>query len=103
MSHSSRMTSFFAGLSYDDIPEDVRRLARVSLLDTLGVILAGQAFLEHEGDGRLERYLSAHNGAEDATALGFQPTDAAAGRSLRQRHPGRGPGLAGHHHACAAP
>ena len=72
MTHTSRMAAFFAGLSYDDIPDDVRRLARVSLLDTLGVILAGHAFLEHEGDGRLGRYLEAHDGAEDATALGFQ-------------------------------
>jgi len=71
MNHTSRMASFFAGLRHDDIPEDVRRLARVSLLDTLGVILAGNAFLEHEGDGRLGRYLDAHGGAEDATALGF--------------------------------
>ena len=71
MSYTSEMAKFLAQLTLDDIPTDVRRLARVCLLDTIGVILAGYAFLEQEKDKRLARYLQVLEGAEQATALGF--------------------------------
>ena len=57
MSHTSELAQFAAELTLDDIPEDVRRLARVSLMDSLGLILAGYAFLEKEAERELGRYL----------------------------------------------
>ena len=71
MTHTSELARFAAELTLDDIPEDVRRLARVCLLDSLGLILAGHAFLEGEGERELGRYLESLTGAEHATALGF--------------------------------
>ena len=57
MSHTSELAKFAAELTLDDIPEDVRRLARVSLMDSIGLILAGYAFLEQETESELGRYL----------------------------------------------
>lgn len=38
---TGRMAAFVAGLRYDDLPDDVKRLAHLVLLDTLGCALAG--------------------------------------------------------------
>ena len=81
MRHTAALADWASGLTYDDLPEDIRRLARVALLDTVGVTLAGHAFLESEADGRLEAYLDTVPGPEHATALGFHrrgPWNAAA-------------------------
>ena len=81
MTHTTALAEWASGLVYDDLPEDIRRLARVALLDTIGVMLAGHAFLESERDDRLARYLDTVAGPEQATALGFHrrgPWNAAA-------------------------
>ena len=70
ITHTSELAAFAAGLSLQNIPEDIRRLARVCLLDTIGVILAGHQFLLQEGDTRLEEYLDRLGGGADATVLG---------------------------------
>ena len=71
MSHTDELARFMAEIELDDIPEDVVRLARVSILDALGLMLAGHAFLKHEGQEELGLYLDCLSGAEQATALGF--------------------------------
>lgn len=71
ISPTTELAGFFAELALEDIPADVRRMARVSLLDAIGVMLAGHAFLESEGEKELDRYLQTFEGAEQATALGF--------------------------------
>ena len=71
MSHTGKLAEFVADLTVEEIPDDMRRMARVCLLDTIGVALAGHAFMEHEGDRRLEQYLQTLEGTEQATALGF--------------------------------
>ena len=71
MNDTEEMADFMAGLALEDIPDHIRRLARVNLMDAVGVIIGGHAFLEHENDGRLERYLDLLPGADQATALGF--------------------------------
>ena len=38
---SGRMAEYAAGLRYEDLPDDVRELAHLVLLDTLGCALAG--------------------------------------------------------------
>src|SRR3954470_10275638 len=38
---SGRMAEYAVGLRYDDLPPDVRELAHLVLLDTLGCALAG--------------------------------------------------------------
>ena len=71
MNYTEEMAGFMAGLALEDIPDHIRRLARVNLMDAVGVIIGGHAFLEHENDGRLGRYLDLLPGADQATALGF--------------------------------
>ncbi len=71
MNYTDRLADFMATLHVDDIPPDIRRLARVNMMDGIGVIVAGQAFLEHESDFRLKNYISLQSGAGQSTALGF--------------------------------
>ena len=63
------MAEYFEARTPADIPPDVRRPARVCLLNTLGVILSGHAHLVSEEDTRLMRYLATMEGAGQATAL----------------------------------
>ena len=70
MSYTSELAEYFATMKLEDLPLEASRMARVCLLDTLGVIFAGHAFLDGEGDQRLQRYLAMQEGAEQATALG---------------------------------
>lgn len=39
--YTEQLATFCAGLRYDDLPEDVVRLARLSILDSIGVMLSG--------------------------------------------------------------
>lgn len=71
MNYTDELARFMAEIELDDIPKDVLRLARVSILDALGLMLAGHAFLENEGQAELGLYLDSLSGAEQATALGF--------------------------------
>ena len=71
MSYTDDLADFMADLALEGIPDHIRRLARVNLMDAVGVIVAGQAFLEHEEDRRLERYLGMLPPGDQATALGF--------------------------------
>ncbi len=71
MNYTEELAGFMANLALEDIPDHVRRLARVNAMDAAGVIIAGHAFLEHEQDGRLGRYLDLLPLADQATALGF--------------------------------
>ena len=71
MNYTEEMAGFMAGLALEDIPDHIRRLARVNMMDAVGVIIGGHAFLEHEKDGRLGRYLDLLPQADQATALGF--------------------------------
>ena len=71
MNYTEDLAEFVAGLALDDIPDHIRRLARVNMMDAVGVIIAGHAFLEHEDDGRLGAYLNLLPKADQATALGF--------------------------------
>ena len=71
MNYTEEMAGFMAGLALEDIPDHIRRLARVNMMDAVGVIIGGHAFLEHEEDGRLGRYLDLLPQADQATALGF--------------------------------
>ena len=52
---TARLAAFAAGLRYQTIPRDVRDLARLFLLDFLGVTIAAAHFLERIGDRRLAR------------------------------------------------
>jgi 2-methylcitrate dehydratase PrpD len=70
MRPTRELAEFLGTLRYDDIPDDVRRLARLSLLDTVGVILAGQHFVNLESDQRLSRYVKGFRGDPAATILG---------------------------------
>ena len=71
MTYTSELASFTSTLSIESIPEDVRRMARVCLLDTIGVILAGHECLERDADTSLPRYLDALAVGDDATAFGY--------------------------------
>ena len=71
MSHTNELAGFASALAIEDIPEDVRRMARVCLLDTVGIILAGHEFLLQEGETQLEEYLKLVGGGEESTALGY--------------------------------
>ena len=72
MSHTNELAGFASALAIEDIPEDVRRMARVCLLDTVGIILAGHEFLLQEGETQLEEYLKLVGGGEESTALGYR-------------------------------
>lgn len=71
MNYTDGLADFMGGLALDDIPDHIRRLARVNMMDAVGVIIAGHAFLEHEQDGRLGRYLGLLAPGDQATTLGF--------------------------------
>ena len=68
-----RLARFVCQTSWDDVPEPVRRHAKLVLLDTLGVILAGSEQPEVQ---QLRNRLIA-SGGQGATALArnFPPTD----------------------------
>jgi 2-methylcitrate dehydratase PrpD len=58
--HIEKLAEFAAGTRLDEIPEPVRRHAKLVLLDTLGVILAGS---ERPEVAALRRRLGANAGA----------------------------------------
>jgi 2-methylcitrate dehydratase PrpD len=64
---SGRMAAYAATLRYDDLPDDVRRLARLVLLDTLGCALAGSATDEVS---RIRRAMLSAGGPGPARAWG---------------------------------
>lgn len=74
MNYTDKLAEFMATLNLDDIPSGIRRLARVNMMDGIGVIIAGQTFLEHESDFRLKNYISLQSGASQSTVLGFNQT-----------------------------
>src|SRR5688572_2316251 len=64
---SGRMAEYAATLRYEDLPHDVRRLARLVLLDTLGCALAGVGTDEVQ---RIRRAIAAAGGPGDARVWG---------------------------------
>ena len=63
---SGQMAEFAAGARYDDLPDDVRHLAHLVLLDTLGCALAGSAT---EEVAQIRAAMIAASGGEGDTAL----------------------------------
>lgn len=75
---SGQLAAFAAGLRYDALPDDVRWLARLVLLDTLGCALAGSGTDEVR---RIRRAMAAASGAGNASVWGTDellPAPAAA-------------------------
>lgn len=70
------LANWAAGLGYDDIPEAVLRQARLSLLDTLGCIVAGHSHPDNQ------RILTAERGLGRAGAGGRAATVAVSGDIL---------------------
>src|SRR5258706_14147140 len=65
---SARMAEYAAGLRYEDLPSDVRDLAHLVLLDTLGCALAGST--TDELIKIRQAMTAASAGAGDATLWG---------------------------------
>jgi len=67
MEITDKLARYVAGLSYEQIPEEVRRIARRGLIDTLGCAIAGSV----EPAGRIARELwCADGGSPRATVIG---------------------------------
>src|SRR5258706_9787774 len=64
---SARMAEYAAGLRYEDLPSDVRDLAHLVLLDTLGCALAGSTTDEVV---RIREAMTAAGGAGDTILWG---------------------------------
>ena len=66
-----RLAEFAAGLSYADLPEEVRNRARLFVLDGVSVMLGAVAFAKRDDDRCLERYLEAAAEPGPATVAGM--------------------------------
>src|SRR5215470_15815264 len=71
--HIEELARFAAGTSWDDIPEAVREHAKLVLLDTLGVILAGS--LQPEVTAARARLVAAGGRGATVYAPGWPETD----------------------------
>ena len=74
------LAKFFAPVEYGDIPEDVREIARKSLLDGVGCGVAGIA---PEAISRLQRFIfSTEEGVGESTVLGLGRSASLLGATL---------------------
>jgi 2-methylcitrate dehydratase PrpD len=71
MNVTSRLADFAAGLSYETLPDDVRELPRMFVLDCAAVILGAVDFFRHTDDHLLARYVDAVAAPGPSTVLGY--------------------------------
>lgn len=68
MTITEKLSSYFANLKYDDLPEDVIREVKRSILDSLGCIIAGSQVSEVEN---LKNFFDNENEQNDVNLIGF--------------------------------
>lgn len=71
MDVTSQLGTFAAGLTYGDLPPDVRERCRMSVVDAIGIMLGAADFAKRNGDRCLENYLEAMAPAGKTTVLGY--------------------------------
>ncbi|MBI4189398.1 MAG: MmgE/PrpD family protein [Betaproteobacteria bacterium] len=71
MDVTSQLGTFAAGLTYADLPPDVRERCRMSFLDAIGIMLGAADFAKRDGDRCLETYLEGMAPPGKATVLGY--------------------------------
>lgn len=65
------MARYAAGLRFEDIPSEVRESTKASILDTLGVALAGSTLGQADGYPTLIELIRDGGGKRESTILGF--------------------------------
>ena len=82
---TQRFAKFVADTDYSDISPKAIQNAKLHILDTLGVTLAGY---EHPVANIVLDYCKVMGGTPDVTILGSDPEDICSHGRLRQRTPG---------------
>ncbi len=71
MNHTAEMADYLSQLSYDQLPDDVAGTIKHCLLDALGVVLGGAAYLRENNDLLFAEYVRRLGDREESTVLGF--------------------------------
>ena len=71
MNHTAEMADYLSQLTRDQLPDDVADTIKHCLLDALGVILGGAAYLRENDDLLYADYVRRLGDREESTVLGF--------------------------------
>ncbi|MBI3979991.1 MAG: MmgE/PrpD family protein [Chloroflexi bacterium] len=70
MSYTEQLADYFAALRLEDVPSSIREFTKLTLLDTLGVLVAGVRAARQSGDELVDRYVAAADERPEATVIG---------------------------------